>query len=36
MAKAAVLTALDTPLEIRTDVEVEPPRAGEVKVRMGA
>src|SRR5439155_1083411 len=28
--------ALDTPLEIRTDVEVEPPRAGEVKVRMGA
>src|SRR5439155_16662921 len=36
MGKAAVLTALDTPLEIRTDVEVEPPRAGEVKVRMGA
>src|SRR5437899_5120244 len=36
MAKAAVLTALDTPLEIRTDVEVEPPRAGEVKVRRGA
>lgn len=36
MAKAAVMTGIDLPLEIRTDVEVESPRAGEVKVRMGA
>jgi NDMA-dependent alcohol dehydrogenase len=36
MAKAAVLTGIDEPLEIRDDVEVEQPRAGEVKVRMAA
>jgi S-(hydroxymethyl)glutathione dehydrogenase / alcohol dehydrogenase len=36
MAKAAVLTALEQPLEIRDDIEVEAPRAGEIKVRMGA
>ena len=36
MAKAAVMTGIDQPLEIRDDVEVESPRAGEVKVRMGA
>jgi NDMA-dependent alcohol dehydrogenase len=36
MAKAAVLTGLNQPLEIRDDVEVESPHAGEVKVRMGA
>src|SRR5438445_11049264 len=36
MAKAAVLTGIDEPLEIRDDVEVERPRAGEVKVRMAA
>lgn len=36
MARAAVLTALGQPLEIRDDVEVEEPRAGEVKVRMVA
>ena len=36
MAKAAVMTGIDQPLEIRTDIEVESPRAGEVKVRMGA
>jgi NDMA-dependent alcohol dehydrogenase len=36
MAKAAVMTGIDQPLEIRTDVEVESPRAGEVKVRLGA
>ncbi|HUQ40337.1 MAG TPA: Zn-dependent alcohol dehydrogenase [Acidimicrobiales bacterium] len=36
MAKAAVLTGVNQPLEIRDDVEVEAPRAGEVKVRMGA
>jgi NDMA-dependent alcohol dehydrogenase len=36
MAKAAVLTGIDEPLEIRDDVEVEPPRAGEVKLRMAA
>ncbi len=35
MPKAAVLTALEQPLEI-VDVEVEPPRAGEVKVRVAA
>ena len=33
--KAAVLTALDTPLEIH-EIEVESPRANEVKIRMGA
>ena len=33
--KAAVLTALDTPLEIH-DIEVESPHANEVKIRMGA
>jgi len=36
MAKAAVLTGIDQPLEIRDDVEVERPHAGEVKVRMAA
>ena len=36
MAKAAVLTGVNQPLEIRDDVEVEAPRAGEVKIRMGA
>lgn len=36
MGKAAVLTGVNQPLEIRDDVEVEAPRAGEVKVRMGA
>ncbi|MHB1486545.1 MAG: Zn-dependent alcohol dehydrogenase [Acidimicrobiales bacterium] len=36
MGKAAVLTGVDQPLEIRTDVEVEAPHAGEVKIRMGA
>ena len=35
MPKAAILTALDQPLEIH-DVELETPRAGEVKIRMGA
>ena len=36
MGKAAVLTGVDQPLEIRDDVEVEAPHAGEVKVRMAA
>src|SRR5256885_6811002 len=36
MAKAAVLTGIGQALEIRDDVEVESPRAGEVKVRMAA
>lgn len=36
MVKAAVMTGIDQPLEIRDDVEVEAPRAGEVKVRLGA
>jgi NDMA-dependent alcohol dehydrogenase len=35
MPKAAVLTALNTPLEI-VDVDIDAPHAGEVKVRMGA
>lgn len=35
MTKAAVLPGLMQPLEVR-DIEVEAPRAGEVKVRMGA
>ena len=36
MAKAAVLTAIGQPLEIRDNVEVEAPHAHEVKVRMVA
>jgi NDMA-dependent alcohol dehydrogenase len=36
MGKAAVLIGIDQPLEIRDDVEVEAPHAGEVKVRMAA
>ena len=36
MTRAAVLTAIGQPLEIREDVEVESPRANEVKVRIGA
>ncbi|HEY1636669.1 MAG TPA: Zn-dependent alcohol dehydrogenase [Acidimicrobiales bacterium] len=36
MGKAAVLIGIDEPLEIRDDVEVEAPHAGEVKVRMAA
>ena len=35
MPKAAILTALDQPLEIH-DVELDSPHAGEVKIRMGA
>src|SRR5436305_964208 len=35
MHKAAILTGLEQPLEIH-DVELESPKAGEVKVRMGA
>src|SRR5580765_445203 len=35
MPKAAVLTGVNQPLEIR-DIEVEAPHAGEVMVRMGA
>lgn len=34
--KAAVLTAVDTPLEIRDDVEIAPPGPGEVRVRIVA
>jgi NDMA-dependent alcohol dehydrogenase len=30
------MTGIDQPLEIRDDVEVEAPRAGEIKIRMGA
>jgi S-(hydroxymethyl)glutathione dehydrogenase/alcohol dehydrogenase len=36
MGKAAVLTGIDQPLEIRDDVETEAPHANEVKVRMAA
>ncbi|MEY2567417.1 MAG: hypothetical protein QOE35_1946 [Actinomycetota bacterium] len=36
MVKAAVMTGIDQPLEIREDIEVEAPRAGEIKIRMGA
>src|SRR2546423_7001245 len=36
MAKAAVLTGIGQPLEIRDDVEVEAPRAGEIKIRLAA
>lgn len=34
--RAAVLTAVGQPLEIRHDVEVEAPRAGEVRIRYAA
>lgn len=36
MTKAAVLTGVGTPLEIRDDVEVAAPGPGEVKVKIGA
>lgn len=36
MTKAAVLVATNQPLEVRTDVEVDEPHAGEVRVRMAA
>jgi NDMA-dependent alcohol dehydrogenase len=36
MTRAAVFTAIGEPLEIRDDIEVEAPHAGEVKVRMVA
>jgi S-(hydroxymethyl)glutathione dehydrogenase / alcohol dehydrogenase len=36
MTKAAVLTAVDTPLEVRDDIELAPPGAGEVRIRLGA
>src|SRR3954464_10969053 len=36
MAKAAVMTAVGQPVEIRDDIEVEAPHAHEIKVRMGA
>ncbi len=36
MVKAAVLAEVGQPLEIRNDIEVEAPRAGEVKIRYGA
>ncbi len=36
MAVAAVMTGVDQPLEIRHDVEVEAPRAGEIKVAVAA
>jgi S-(hydroxymethyl)glutathione dehydrogenase/alcohol dehydrogenase len=35
MPKAAVLTALDTPLEI-AEVDLSPPRTGEVRIRLAA
>lgn len=36
MHRAAVLTAVGNPLEIRDDVEVEAPRAGEVMIKLAA
>jgi NDMA-dependent alcohol dehydrogenase len=36
MARAAVLTGLDQPLVLRDDVEVEAPRAGEIRIRVAA
>ena len=36
MTRAAVLTAVGEPLEIRADVEVDEPQAGEVRLRMAA
>src|SRR2546423_919705 len=36
MVKAAVLPGIQQPLEIRDDIVVDAPHAGEVKVRMGA
>jgi S-(hydroxymethyl)glutathione dehydrogenase/alcohol dehydrogenase len=36
MVQAAVLTAVDTPLELRTDVEVAAPGPGHVRVKIGA
>jgi S-(hydroxymethyl)glutathione dehydrogenase/alcohol dehydrogenase len=36
MHRAAVLTGIGQPLEIRDDVEIEAPRAGEVKIRVAA
>ena len=36
MGRAAVLTGLDQPLVLRDDVEVEDPRAGEIRIRVAA
>src|SRR4028118_887647 len=36
MVKAAVLAEIGKPLEIRDDIEVEAPHAGEVRIRFGA
>jgi Zn-dependent alcohol dehydrogenase len=36
MATAAVLTGLDQPLVLRHDVEVDAPRAGEIRIRVAA
>lgn len=36
MSKAAVHVGLDQPLEIRDDIDVAPPKAGELKVRIAA
>ena len=34
--KAAVLTGVDTPLEIRDDIEIAGPGPGEVRIKMAA
>jgi Zn-dependent alcohol dehydrogenase len=36
MVKAAVVTAANQPVEIRDDIEVGDPQAGEIKIRVGA
>jgi S-(hydroxymethyl)glutathione dehydrogenase/alcohol dehydrogenase len=34
--RAAVLPAIDEPLEVRDDVEIDRPHAGEIRIRLGA
>jgi len=36
MVRAAVLTGLDQPLVLRDDIEVDAPRAGEIRIRVAA
>ena len=36
MVRAAVYTTFNQPLEIKNDVEVSPPQAGEIKIKMAA
>ena len=36
MTRAAILTGIDEPLEVRDDIEVASPKAGEVRIKTGA